>query len=85
MVALPWEPAPLPFMVVLKEVDVLSSIYYGQHGGVREFAQAADVLARHPCLADAIVTHRFGLDEAAEAFRVAADRAAGSIKVLIRP
>ena len=43
------------------------------------------MLAATPDLADALVTHRFGLDDAAEAFRVAGDRAAGAIKVQLAP
>ena len=36
-------------------------------------------------IADALVRHRFALDDAPEAFRVAGDRAAGAIKVLLGP
>jgi len=36
-------------------------------------------------VAEVLITHRFGLDEAVEAFRVAADRKSGSIKVLLMP
>jgi hypothetical protein len=32
-----------------------------------------------------MVTHRFGLDDAAEAFRVAGDRDEGAIKVAVLP
>jgi threonine dehydrogenase-like Zn-dependent dehydrogenase len=46
---------------------------------------AARLLVEVPDLAAAVVTHRFGLDEAAEAFRVAADRSAGAIKVVLEP
>ncbi len=50
-----------------------------------ELQVAARLLADVPELAAAVVTHRFGLDEAAEAFRVAADRSAGAIKVVLEP
>jgi threonine dehydrogenase-like Zn-dependent dehydrogenase len=71
--------------VGLKELDVVGCMAYGQHGGHREVEAAADLLAAVPELASALVTHRFPLDDAAEAFRVAADRAAGAIKVVLEP
>jgi len=32
-----------------------------------------------------VITHRFALDDAAEAFRVVDDRASGAIKVALHP
>jgi threonine dehydrogenase-like Zn-dependent dehydrogenase len=32
-----------------------------------------------------VITHRFSLDDAAEAFRVAGDRSTDSIKVVLHP
>ena len=61
------------------------SSIYGLHNGRREFDDAVDVLAANPVIADVLVTHRFGLDDAPEAFATAADRAAGAIKVIIQP
>ena len=58
---------------------------YGHHHGVSEFEQAAHLLATAPDLPGAVITHHFGLDDAAEAFRVAADRSTGSIKVVVHP
>jgi threonine dehydrogenase-like Zn-dependent dehydrogenase len=46
-------------------------------------AQAAELLAARPEIADSVITHRFALDEAPEAFRVAADRRAGAVKVVV--
>ena len=46
---------------------------------------AASTLALQPGIADAIITHRYPLEAAEEAFRTAADRSAGSIKVVLEP
>ena len=44
-----------------------------------------DLLAAHPDIARTLVTHEFPLEDAPEAFRVAADRAAGALKVVLHP
>ena len=80
-----WDPVRLDSRMLAKEVRLVMSSCYGHHHGVREFDEAAQTLAAHPELVDALVTHRFPLDDAPEAFRIAADRAAGAIKVLIEP
>ena len=58
---------------------------YGHDHGVREFETAVALLSAHPEIADALVSHRFGLDDAVEAFRTSADRSAGAIKVVLEP
>ncbi|HXY94803.1 MAG TPA: zinc-binding dehydrogenase [Acidimicrobiia bacterium] len=80
-----FDPVQMGTSFLMKEARLLPSYTYGHHRGVREFDEAVEVLAAHPELADTIVTHRFPLDDAPEAFRVAADRAHGAIKVVIEP
>ena len=81
-----WEDLTAPGIpLTIKELDVVACYGYGHHGGRREVEDAAALLAAVPALAPALVTHRFGLDDAAEAFRVAADRASGAIKVVLQP
>jgi threonine dehydrogenase-like Zn-dependent dehydrogenase len=46
---------------------------------------AAALLAADPSVADALITHRFPISDTIEAFRVAADRRAGAIKVVLQP
>src|SRR5262245_22121871 len=69
----------------LKEIDVVPSSLYGWAGESRDFDVAARVLAGEPEIARAIITHRLPLDAAPEAFRIAADRKAGAIKVVLEP
>jgi threonine dehydrogenase-like Zn-dependent dehydrogenase len=80
-----WSPVQLGAELAIKEITLFPSSMYGHHHGSREFFEAVDVLAARPDLAATLITHRFGLDEAAEAFRVAGDRAAGAIKVVVHP
>ncbi|SDY31316.1 Threonine dehydrogenase [Saccharopolyspora shandongensis] len=78
--------APIPGIVsLIKELIYIHSIAYGRHDGVRDTEQAAAMLAGNPEIAQTVITHRFPLDDAAEAFRVASDRASGAIKVVLHP
>jgi len=77
---------PLPAMeVCTKEITLISSMMYGHDGVTRDFDVAARVLAARSEIASTLITHRFPLDAAAEAFAVARDRASGSIKVVLEP
>lgn len=71
--------------VGMKELTLVPAVMYGRVGASRDFDAAASILAQRPELPDTIVTHRFPLDAAAEAFTVAADRSAGAIKVVLEP
>jgi threonine dehydrogenase-like Zn-dependent dehydrogenase len=82
-----WSGMELPgFALCMKEVNVIPASMYGcAPGGARDVDAAAGLLAARPGLARALITHRFPLDAAPEAFRTAADRAAGAIKVVLEP
>ncbi len=76
-----WDPVSMGADVVLREITIRPAVFYThQHDG-SDFQTAIDVLHRSPHIEDVMVTHRFSLDEAAEAFRVAADRRSGALKV----
>ncbi len=74
-----------PASWIMKELDLKPAIMYGHHHGIRETDTAAALLGERTEVPDAVITHRFPLADAAEAFRVAADRAAGAIKVVLEP
>jgi threonine dehydrogenase-like Zn-dependent dehydrogenase len=77
---------PVPGVATLvKELSWVGAMAYGRQGGHREVEAAAALLGAEPLIASTLITHRFGLDEAAEAFRVAGDRGAGAIKVALYP
>ncbi|MGW3150936.1 alcohol dehydrogenase catalytic domain-containing protein [Streptomyces sp. NPDC001177] len=80
------ETAPVPGIPSLtKELTYVHSIAYGREEGVREVEEVARMMAARPELAATIITHRFPIDRAADAFRTASDRASGAIKVVIEP
>jgi 2-desacetyl-2-hydroxyethyl bacteriochlorophyllide A dehydrogenase len=68
-----------------KEARVIPSLGYCAHDGVREMEEAAAMLAEDPDIARTLITHRFPLEDAEEAFRVAADRSSGAIRVVLEP
>jgi threonine dehydrogenase-like Zn-dependent dehydrogenase len=68
-----------------KEARVLPSRSFCSHDGVRDMEEAAAMLAADPEIPRALITHRFPIDDAAEAFRVAQDKRTGSIRVVVEP
>ena len=80
-----WDPIELPALSwFLKEVHLVpASMYARPGGGERDIDRAARLLAATPDLGSALVTHRFPLDGAVEAFTTAGDRASGAIKVVL--
>jgi 2-desacetyl-2-hydroxyethyl bacteriochlorophyllide A dehydrogenase len=80
-----WEPVTIGMALLMKEVSLVPAFTYGHHHEVSEFEEAVRVLDAAPGLAETVITHRFPLDDAAEAFRVAADRSSGAIKVVVVP
>ena len=81
-----WEGMELPgFELCLKEVQIIPSSMYGMSERVRDIDVAASLLAERPELPGLLITHRFPLDAAVEAFEKAHDRVGGVIKVVLEP
>jgi 2-desacetyl-2-hydroxyethyl bacteriochlorophyllide A dehydrogenase len=71
--------------LMLKETRIVGGITYCRPGMASDFDTALRILAAGPEKARALITHRFPLQEAAEAFRTASDKSSGSIKVQLAP
>lgn len=81
-----WDGVTLPATEVsMKCLTIVASFLYGRHGLVRDVEMAAGLLAQRPDLPEILITHRFPLDAAVEAFEMAANRKAGAIKVVLEP
>ncbi|HTJ65087.1 MAG TPA: alcohol dehydrogenase catalytic domain-containing protein [Alphaproteobacteria bacterium] len=81
-----WDDVQLPGLVLAsKEPEIVCSTMYSQDGVTRDIDNAAYLLGMNPLIGKMIVTHRFPLEAAADAFAMARDRKAGVIKVLLEP
>jgi threonine dehydrogenase-like Zn-dependent dehydrogenase len=69
----------------LREVALRPSLGYCGHQGRREFAEASDMLASRPELPQMLVTHRFPIEDAPDAYRVAEDKSKGVFRVVVEP
>jgi threonine dehydrogenase-like Zn-dependent dehydrogenase len=69
----------------IKELRTVPTLGYCRHAHGRDFDDAANLLASTPHLVEALVTHRFPIEDAAEAFRTASDKSTGALRVVVEP
>ena len=65
-----------------RDLEAVRSISFGRR---RDFAEAADLLAARPELTSTLITHRFPIEDAVEAFRLAQDKSKGVFRVVVEP
>ncbi len=81
-----WDKFILPGLTIgAKELDIRVSAMYGRSGSVRDVDAAAAILGANDAVADALISDRFPLDRAPEAFDRSRDRKGGAIKVVLEP
>jgi threonine dehydrogenase-like Zn-dependent dehydrogenase len=71
--------------LLMKEVQILPSFAYGTNRRGSEFGAAVELLPRFADELRLVQTHEFPLDQVAEAFRCAADKRSGALKVTVVP
>ncbi len=79
-------PVQLDWMPLFhREARLIPSLGYCVHDDVREMDEAAAMLAEDPDIARTVITHRFPIEDAVEAFRVASDKRSRAIRVVVEP
>lgn len=71
--------------LMLKEARLAGGITYCRPGQHSDFDVAMRIIQSDPDRARAVISHRFPLEEAAQAFAVAADKSSASLKVQVYP
>lgn len=74
---------PLPVIPIMAKTLTVFGV--GGNGGRGQYERSLELVRTGRIDLDPLVTHRFGLDEAAEAFETASSKAGGAIKVLVTP
>jgi threonine dehydrogenase-like Zn-dependent dehydrogenase len=78
-------PAFMDLDFLQKELTMVGSLCYARNAHVGDFAMAVDLVAAERDKLGALITHRFKLDQVAEAYATADDKTSGAIKVQLTP
>ncbi len=74
-----------PLVFMMKEASMVSSMIYNRAGRKADFDLALDALLSEGERLRPLITHRFPLSSVEEAFRTAADKGTGAVKVVVEP
>lgn len=86
MLASYWQGLDIPVAeLCLREIDLVPAMQYNRAGPARDVDIAAALLGANPGIGATLITHRYPLAAAAEAFATARERSAGAIKVVLEP
>lgn len=80
-----WSPVTLDNRILYNEITLVPTMFSAHGHDGDDFAMAAAVLAAAPQVGASLITHRYPLAAAPDAFATAADRHAGAIKVHLHP
>jgi L-iditol 2-dehydrogenase len=70
-------------LAVLKEVSLVGGITYGRPNSRSDFEVALEIAAKRAGDLRKVITHRYPLEQIADAFAVANDKSQRSIKVTV--
>lgn len=74
-----------PLYLAIREVQIIGAVTYAAPNGRAEYDMALDMLADHGDAARTLITHRYALEDASDAFATALDKSTRSIKVHFNP
>ena len=74
-----------PIMFFVKEPMIRGSNCYGRPGRQSDYDIAIEIMRRNAENLRRCITHRYKLDQVAEAYATAGDKTSGAIKVQIAP
>jgi threonine dehydrogenase-like Zn-dependent dehydrogenase len=81
-----WDGLDFPhFAIAQKDLTLFATMMYARGEAERDCEGAAALLAENRLIARSLISHRFPLEAAPEAFERARDRRAGAIKVVLEP
>lgn len=74
-----------PIMLFLKECKIVGSNCYGRPDRLSDYEMAIEIMLRNTHVMRGLITHRFALEDVAQAYAAADDKSSGAIKVMITP